>query len=526
MKKEIYKTSIVSLSIATIILLFSSITLGILYSNNIDKKINEDFNMNGYDYFEVNDKDNYFWKNDPILFGADNGVPSGDFAGAYFDYIDPLAGSNTYLRTWDTIYSTPVYKDSKLVGLIGNDISMNKKEKGVCYIDFNGNKKTISPTRGDHEFYILDNQLMYFGRDVNNGDEKNDIIYDSNYNDDEEYVVYDTRDIIGLPEYASHTYQNNEDELHFNAFDIWGDDLIINSRSFFTIFAIHMFEDGEVLPPDKVELDWVLPSDPTSIYFIDEDESGNNPINIIDGETERNSDYTPTLTNSFKNKIISPYYDGKKYDLENYEEAKDYSNNINHKIKFFGEHKISVLNKLLETNNFLDINYNDKLIYLSMHDNHFAGNIDNNFYSLWAEDPTDFADDGNISYTKILVINPTKENLEGIPSMSYKLLLNYDNSTLSLNDMYSPFVSGSLFFSLKSEDGFHNYLTTNSGTKKAIQLIEFESVDTTNMRLVKPELVFEIKWPSDEHQALYRSYPLFKDISNSYWGWNLMELNK
>lgn len=181
---------------------------------------------------------------------------------------------------------------------------------------------------------------------------------------------------------------------------------------------------------------------------------------------------------------------------------------------------------MLKNYNFLDIEYNDDLLYLSMHDNHQTGTINDNFYSIWADDPSDWKEDGLRSYTKILEVNISDKTIDGLPPKTYKNILNYDNSTLSKNDMYSPYCSSSLFFSLNYEGEFHNYLSTNSAGSNTTQLVEFDHVDTTNNLLIEPELIFEIKWTEDDFGYLYRGYTILENISNSYWGWNLMEMQK
>lgn len=522
-----YKISTIILSIITFILLILNISLifisiKTISSDDGELDTSEDFNMNEYSYLNFEDPDNPIWQKNPILWGTDTNLISKDYRGTYFDYIDPYKGSETLFRSKNIIYGSPVYKDSKLIGFVGNDTTDKKSNYGVSITDLDGNQTNISPRYGDHEFYIKDNKLLYIG----NGEESNDILYNDNYNLSNEFVTYNTREILGLPKSNTNTYQNNSDELHFNSFDIWNDELIINSRSFSTIFGIHMFENGKILSPEFVELDWVLPSDPTSVYFIGDDEEGDHPIEIIEGVVEKNPDFNPNIIDSYKSKIISPYINNELYDFENEDQAKDYHSNVSHTMKFFGEHKISVLNNLLKENNFLDIDYEDEIIYLSMHDNHWAGNKNNSFYPIWAEEPNDLIEDGYNSYTKILAVNITDEFVGGLPPKSYKVIFNFDNSTLSYNEMYSPYCSGSIFFSLKIDNEFHNYLSTNSGIEKATQLIEFDKINTQKNTFIHPKLVFENKWNTDEFNALYRSYPIFEDISDSYWGWNLMELNK
>lgn len=513
-----YKISTITLSITTLILFTTSVTLGVLLNK---KQTPKRFDQNDYYYFKISDYDNYIWEKNPILFSTDAKYTKGTDHSIMFDNIDPIEGSTKYFRSPEIAQGSPIYENSELIGFIGNDTTGDVDYKGVDVSDFNGNKKRVSNKIGDHEFYSYGNQIMYLGI----GNNENEILYVEDYKKETPLTIYDTRAILGLPEAGSNTYLNNSDELHFNSFDIWEDDLIINSRSFSTIFALHLFENGKILPQDEVELDWLLPNDPTAIYFIDEDNEGDFPINIVNGNAERNPEYTPHINRSYTNKIINPYYNDKSYDLQTEEGAKEY-----HKTpaddKFFGAHRVSVLNKLLEKNNFLDMQYNEDLIYLSIHDNHFAGNINNNFYSIWSDNPSNINENGKRSMTKILAINPKDRQVQDIPPMSYKLLLNFDNSTLSTNDMYSAVCSSSLFFSIKEKNDYHNYLSTNSAAGSSTQLIEFESIDSNTRNLKNPELVYEIKWLNSGFDYLYRSYPIFQNLNVASWGWNLMELKK
>lgn len=100
--------------------------------------------------------------------------------------------------------------------------------------------------------------------------------------------------------------------------------------------------------------------------------------------------------------------------------------------------------------------------------------------------------------------------------------MNYDNSTLSKNNMYASVRSNSTFFAI---DG-HFYLNTSSDKGRAVQIIEFEKINTIDGSLINPNLVFELKWEDSDWGNLYRSYPIFANINNIDYGWGLMELNR
>lgn len=522
MKKENKKIILYSYAaLSSIALLIMTISLGIISSRKTNNDPNYGFQYNDYSYLSIGDKDNYLWENNPILFATDRKVGEEKSHGMVFDTINKNYGSAPLYRTQDMMFGSPVFENSKLKGYIGSDSTNDPNYKGVNFIDVNGKKTNIQKTYGDHEYFLLGNRALYIGSYSNSSD----IIYVDNYKESSDFTIYNTREILGLPNQGANTYIYSSDEEHLNSFDIWNDELIINSRNLSTIYGLKFFKDSKILPPSEIELDWVLPNDPTAIYFIDDDNEGNHPINVVNEESTKNPDYNPTLTNSYKNKIISPFYNNKLYDLENKTEAEEF-HDIDPEFKFFGEHRVSVLNKLLEENNFLDIDYNKDLIYISIHDNHQTGNVNNNLYSIWAKNPEDWQINGKKSYTKVMAINITDTMQNGIPPKSYELLLNFDNSELSKNDMYSQVCASSLFFSLKDGDEFHNYLSTNSANSRAIQLIEFDDINTTNKSLKNPKLVFEMNWDGSEYGYLYRGYTIFEDISNSMWGWNLMELQK
>lgn len=522
---EKYKKSTIALSVtlalSTIVLLTSSITLGVLNAKLRNKINDSEFKYNDYSYFRVADQSNYVWDKDPILFATDTRLGDEKIHGAIFDSLTPRFGSETYFRTETLAYGSPVYEDSKLIGYVGNDATPESDNEAITFSDFEGNRTTITNVTGDHEFFVSGNSGLFIANPVHSSD----IVYVDDFTKSTDYVRYDIREILGLPDQGVRTYMDSDDEIHTNSFDIWGDELILNSRNFSTIYGIKFFEDGKILSPEEVELDWVLPSDPTAIYFVEDDEQGDHPINISLGITNQNDDYDPSVVKSYQNKIINPFVDGKLYDLEDKDQAKQYHGLATDE-QFFGEHRVSVLNKLLEQNNILDIDYDENLLYLSIHDNHRPGDKGNNLYSIWADDKNDWKENGKDSYTKILAVNTTNEEHSGVLPMSYNLILNYNNSEISHNDMYSNVCASSLFFSLKENETYHNYLTTNSATSNAIQLIEFDSVDTTSKELINPELVFELNWDWNDFGFLYRGYTIFEDLTDSLWGWNLMEMQK
>lgn len=507
--KKITIYSAVSITILAIVIIISII----LFSTKSDDEIV--FDNNNYSYVEFYDEENIFWDMEPILFyeGTDPGPEN--VPGVSFDLLDFNLGSTTIFDSDNMSYGDPIFIDDKLVGFLGTDIA-SSDIKGTVYTDFEGNRTLISEYRGSHEHWMNDEFVLFLGPETKNN------FYYVDYKNGGETIAYDFLDLFNFPP-IEEVFIGTYDFTHFNSFDIWGDDLIVNSRNLSTIFSIKLFNEGEVLSPEEISLNWVLPSDPTAVYYLGDNDSSNLPIVLVDGEYVKNPLYSPVVFSEYSNKIISPIYNGVRYDFENASQALDYTNNVDHKYKFFGQHKVSVMNTLLESNpEIMGSDYNPDLLYLSIFDNHWPGNdsvYKPSLYTMWSDQYDTFENDKEISYTKVIAVNPTDDTIGDVEPMSYKNIINYDNSELTKNDMFSTIISSSIFFSYEG----HNYLSITDGIGRTTILLEYDKFDVVNQTLTNTNLIYEVKF-SKSNAGSYRGYPVFRDISNIDYGWNLMNL--
>lgn len=520
-KKIIIITSSVFFSLIILITLPFAIYFGV--------RLTRDFKMNGYSYFKIQNEDDQIWDMNPILFYEGTHTTSKLIPGVSMDDLNVSTGSKTKWSDKDLYYGEPVYEDNILTGYFGSDSRFTDSHKTI-YTDFEGSEEPISDKLGSHEYYINQDFALFAGSERENNFHYVDL-------DNKETITFDFLDIFEFPP-IEQVFMTGWDFTHFNSFDIWKDNLIINSRNLSTIFSIKLFNNGEILDPDEIVLNWVLPSDPTALYYIgNNDLGGNTPLvkmNPGDSESKKlkkNENYKEELFETYKGKIINPYVNDKEYDLSNPEEAKDYGINVDHKNKFFGQHKVSVLNQLFKDHSdIINVDYNDDLIYLSIFDNHWPGSENNtngtpnvikpSLYTTWSDQYEDWKNDKRVSYTKILAINPTENEIQGIPSLSYKNLLNHDNSMLTKNDMFSTIISSSLFFTINDE----NYLSITDGKGKTTVLLSFDYIDVETQSLVNPSMIYEIHLGLMNTEA-YRAYPIFNDISNVDYGWNLTNYN-
>lgn len=450
-------------------------------------------------------KDEYFSLDDSYLYSTVSSI--GNEGSVNGVLINSLEDNSIYMRDSNHTYGSPLYKNGELLG------SIHKSNGKVCLNDKYGNDIILENNTYDHEVYLYNNNLFTFS--TVDGLQSNIGVYDLLT---ENFTYYNFFDGVGLPANANDDGYNwmpsVDAELHSNSFDYYDDHLYVSSRSFSSIFSLTISDNGVLRPTSDWQFDWILPSDPTVLYFIQEDSNGNNPYKKdLLGNDVINSEYIPTLLDSWKGKIVSPLVNGRLYNLENKDDALEYEF-IDHKLKFFGQHKVSVLNCLFESNETIINDYNSEHLYLSLHDNHWAGNETNNFYVPHGNYYDLLPELEEKSYTKILDVD--------LEQMTYEVILNYDNSTLTKNNMQTDIRSQSMFFAV--DDRF--YLNTSSDTARAVQLLEFDSIDVESKDLVNPKLLLEIKFPESEWSNLYRSMVIFENLNNVDYGWGLMELNK
>ncbi len=489
----------------TLCLVASILLWGVTNDDDITDTVTYDETPTEYIYV---DEENYIWDYDPILFSTDANFTKVDETKNWIITSFVNEGKlYTYTEDQDRIYGYPLYEDGLLKGLIYNNHGIAAK--------IGDDEITLTEKGFDHEVFINNNYT--FGINTYNG---HDAIYVHDISTNEDYY-YDAYNNLGLPDNGSGgNYKwmaTQGDELHFNAFDYYEDYLYLNARHFSSIFMIKIADDNVMRNPSDWMFEYVIPSDPTALWFIQEDINGRNPykFDILNNEVIIDEDYIPTFLNSFKGKVINPIYNGKKYDLENETSALEYED-IDPNDKFFGEHRVSVLNPLLNSNPGMVSNFDEEKIYLSIFDNHWPGADSGSNSFIINHGNYNVLDDSirGTSYTRIIEVD--------LVNMSYEIVFTYDNSSLTTTDFYSTICSSSLFFAINN----HYYLNVSGENNRNTFLIEFDSIDFDSQELVNSKLVFEIKFVSQDWYNLYRSFIIFKNINNVDYGWNLLEMGK
>lgn len=347
--------------------------------------------------------------------------------------------------------------------------------------------------------------------------------------------------------FARDTYISDE-YLHCNSYDVDNNgNVILSSRNQSIIFSINILNNGKLIDPTTLDesdylenLNWIFTTNPSIYYFSSIDENGNYPLVKIDNSLEddeenfsnwkHNDDYIPHFNDAWRNKIIG--YNDYELGQLNFEDSKDTINfieNQNLVESMFGQHTVRVINNYLLNSGIFKPE--DQSIYISVHDNHNPGteegttgnSYSSSIYGLHDEylnqkfDLPEYTDEdkGN-SYTKIFKIDPEK--------LSYDLLLNYNNESLSQFDQYSTVCSSSIFF---DKDGKH-YLATNSFNTATFEITRFDSINFQEKTFVDPEVVIDSyiinNGQSDEYPPKYRMYPILDNINDNPYGWNLMYL--
>lgn len=383
-----------------------------------------------------------------------------------------------------------------------------------------------SDTSINHEFIRLGTYEKYIGLNY----EGNKLVFW----DSGEIKYLDINDVLGLPEKegTQWTYIPG-DGFHANSIDIYQDDIIINSRNLSSVFSVKLFDDKyNILPEDEWDLEWVFASSPLTLWNISNDAENDKPIIKNDDTVIENPDYTPTLNDAWKKKIISPL----GYDFEEYSSGIQFENEINNNKKFYGEHSVRVINNLFEKNpSFLNEPYNQNCVYISMFDNHNVDEklndqgldlsyyISSSVYSYHTDQIENVWNknvDASTSFTKILKINPTNEKQGELPPMSASLLLNHPNDSKTKNKQFSNYQGSSIFYNYEN----NNYLLTCAPSQYSMVLESFDSIDVRDGSLVNDKLLLEVKLDSEYNEEPYRANFDFKNISNVDIGWNIYYL--
>lgn len=550
-----YKVSTITLSISSIILLGGSIGFAIawtLKNETIIENIIESDDSFGYiapdaieqeelidqtySSFNFNSSDLYNFQSKGMkIVQTTYGAYTSGMSTTYIDSSDFTTVNNLT----NTSYLTPYYVNGELEGMISGikDESSNTK---------------ISNWSKDEREIIMNNNSSY-DHEMFRYNDKNYILNGSNIwignneNDSTQKFTYSSSDGLGLPPSKDSDGERiaSSSGNHFNSFDIYGENLVLNSRDYGTIYSLHILnEDGSLKEKDQWELNWVLCGNSITPYFIDTDEHGENPIISNGGDYdevywnyEENPDYTPTLFDEWEDKLLKIEVDGVQYDFTDITQAKEF-NMLDNDHKFWGEHTVRVINSYLDSVSDSIEGYDENKLYISIHDNHFPSDVvykdwyaePGKYGVSWGDDPYSFhaytektqelfgnnpyGIEDEISFTKVYEIDAE--------TMVAKEVLNRNNTVSEDINQFSDYRSSSTFFSINGD----SYLITESSMNSSFALVAFDGYDSDTQTLINERTIMDIQWIGEAGGYIhYRTYPIFMDVTDVAYGWNALNEN-
>lgn len=357
---------------------------------------------------------------------------------------------------------------------------------------------------------------------------------------------------LGWPAINKDGHMVSGANTHFNSFDIYGENVLLNSRDMGTIFSLKLLnEDGTLRNKEDFKLNWVFCGNSITPYYIEEDAEGNNPIKVNEDYDESegiryreyidNPDYNYHLFSEWEDKLLSVIINGETYNFKTIEGAKAF-NLLDNDNKFFGEHTIRVINSYLDSVSDTIEGYDPNKLYISIHDNHFPseGVIYNNNLEItdkpsgipdvaWGCDAYSYHDDQE-STIKVFGDNPyipeedyksfTKVYEIDDEAMTAKMVLNVNNTVPGSDiNQFSDYRSSSTFFSINK----HSYLVTESSMNSSFSLWQFDGMNFNTGEVINPINPMDIQWTGEAGGYMhYRTYPIFNDMHNSVYGWNAL----
>lgn len=550
---------IVSLSVAAIVLLGSTITLGTLYGISLNDEEEAQIS-NPYQNFEYVDG-NKIKTGEVIDFSVSNyklsNTAVNDFNNSNLrilstEYWNSAGVSNTFINPFsDEIFNlnynsliTPYYgDDNELQMFVSGTNQTDSGSAAVKHWSKNGITETNEINAYDHEiFRYKDHDYILNGSNI--------LVTDS----DNEKFTFSHSQNLGMPIINADGHMVSGTLTHFNSFDIYGENLLLNSRDMGTIFSLKILnEDGTIKDSEDFELNWVLPGNPIVPYYLEADDSGQNPVkwnedydSTVDVKYHQYLDnelYEPHFISDWEGKTLDVIVGDKTYDLENVEDAKEL-NMLSNDGKFWGEHTVRVVNTFLDSIASNVEGYDPDKLYVSIHDNHFPseGVYYNNNADLtapegssdvaWGRDAYSYHDD-QASTIEMFGDNPYNpdEDLKSFTKIfeidedagTVKLVLNTNNSVEGSEiDQFSDYRSSSTFFSINGNP----YLITESSMNSSFALWEFDGIDFDTKTLINPVNLMDIQWDGEAGGYMhYRTYPIFGDLNNSVYGWNALNKN-
>lgn len=557
------KLLIITTSIASLIFLITTITFGVLFGITYsklddDKSIdNSGISSNDFDYVETNviDSENIIdyeisemnLTNRSIFDFYQSGMrilstEYGNSGGVSNTFINPFNNKISNLNNNSLI--TPYYDDSNELEMFVS--GTNETEDGTTNIKHWGKENstiTNQTNSYDHEiFRYKDKDYILNGSNI--------LISDSDNNK----FSFKYGMGLGMPLLNSNGHMVSGSSTHFNSFDIYGNNLVLNSRDLGTIFSFKILnDDGTLRDESDFELNWILPGNPLVPYYLEADSDGDNPVIWNDDYDSSegikyhqyvdNIDYDPHFISEWEGNTLSIEIDGDTYNLEEKEDAKTL-NSLSNDNKFWGEHTVRVINTFLDSLSEKPAGYDENKLYISIHDNHFPSEgvyYNNNSLTekpegssdvAWGWDAYSYHDDQE-STKEMFGDNPynPEEDLKSFTKIYEideenkiaKLVLNVNNSVEESDiDQFSDYRSSSTFFSINGNP----YLITESSMNSSFALWQFDSIDFESKTLINPINLMDIQWTGEAGGYMhYRTYPIFKDLKNSVYGWNALNKN-